>query len=104
MTLLCHWHFDLVIVNICLYENSTTVSYFEFLFIDYNHCQSHLYLQIIDESGKDVTPLPLLHTDPNLIKNKPIGDSSIGTVSLNFVSILNSTFHIYVVLLSDPLN
>ncbi|XP_005105983.1 WD repeat-containing protein 78 isoform X2 [Aplysia californica] len=38
-------------------------------------------VQIFDESGKDVTPLPLLHMDPNMMKkNQPVlGDSSVGT-------------------------
>jgi len=38
-------------------------------------------VQIFDESGKDVTPLPLLNSDPSLMKKgqNVLGDSSIGT-------------------------
>ncbi|GFN91325.1 WD repeat-containing protein 78 [Plakobranchus ocellatus] len=36
-------------------------------------------VQIFDEAGCDVTPLPLLHIDPNMMKKNVIGDSSVGT-------------------------
>ncbi|CAH1772344.1 unnamed protein product [Owenia fusiformis] len=39
-------------------------------------------VQVIDETGADVTPLPLLHTDPNSVRQKQsnlLGDGSIGT-------------------------
>lgn len=53
------------------------------LFINYS-----LHLQIFDEAGNDVTPLPLHSSDPNQVKQKQsnlLADSSGGTVS----SILN---------------
>ncbi|RUS86621.1 hypothetical protein EGW08_005637 [Elysia chlorotica] len=36
-------------------------------------------VQIFDEAGIDVTPQPLLHMDPNMMKKNVIGDSSVGT-------------------------
>ena len=48
---------------------------------------------MFDESGIDVTPLPLLHLDPNVLKKNQgniLGDSSGGTVSQ--FDILNTGF------------
>ena len=47
------------------------------------HC-SCLPMQVYDDDGLDVTPLPLLHLDPNVVRQKQsniLAESSAGTVS-----------------------
>lgn len=41
--------------------------------------------KVLDDAGNDVTPLPLLHSDPNTVKKNQsniLADSSAGTVSI----------------------